>query len=154
MIKTTLSALCVALSLGLGAAFAAEPQHEVKQVIDLQATSSLHAFRFEPSYLRIAKGEVVRFTGSTGRHTVSSIPGMIPDGAKPFEIRGKPVMDLAFDVEGVYGVRCRVHGRHGMVMLLVVGEDRANLPTARERVKRVKPAEQVQFIDLFKKLDE
>jgi len=123
----------------------------VNQIIDLNANSSYEAFRFEPDYLSLKPGTVVRFKGSTGRHTVSSVRGMYPEGARPFEIRGKPQMDVAFEKEGVYGIRCRVHGRHGMAMLIIVGDPKVNLDKARSQ--KVGKKEAVKFKLLFERLD-
>lgn len=39
-----------------------------------------------------------------------------------------------------------------MVMLLVVGEAKGNLTEAREKSRRVKPAEQLQFNALFNRI--
>jgi pseudoazurin len=123
----------------------------VNQIIDLNANSSYEAFRFEPDYLWLKPGTVVRFKGSTGRHTVSSVRGMYPKGARPFEIRGRAKMDIPFDQEGVYGIRCRVHGRHGMAMLIIVGDPKVNLEKAR--VQKVGKKEAVKFKALFERLD-
>ena len=121
----------------------------VHQVIDLNADTPAHAFRFEPKFLQVPAGATVRFKGSTGRHTVTAILRMIPVGARVFEIRGKPELDLAFEKEGVYGIRCRVHGRHGMVMLLVVGDPSSNLEEAKAYLLKLGEAERVGFEELF-----
>lgn len=123
----------------------------VKQIIDLNATTSYEAFRFEPDYLRIEPNTIIRFTGSLGKHTVTSVRGMYPEGARPFEIRNRPEMDIPFEKEGVYGIRCRIHGRHGMAMLVVVGDPRSNLEKAR--IQRVGKKEAVKFKNLFDRLD-
>jgi pseudoazurin len=125
----------------------------VHQIIDLNADTPAHAFRFEPKLLQVPAGSTVRFKGSTGRHTVTSIIRMIPEGARAFEIRGKPELDLTFDKEGVYGIRCRVHGRHGMVMLLVVGDPNSNLEEARAYLPKLGEAEQAGFKELFEQLE-
>ncbi|PVZ71970.1 plastocyanin/azurin family copper-binding protein [Pelagibaculum spongiae] len=94
-------------------------------------------FRFEPDYLRIQPGDTVRFTGSMGQHTVTTVKGMLPEGVKPVEIHSIPSKDIKFDVPGVYGLKCRVHNRYGMVALLVVGDPSSNLQQARKfRLKR------------------
>ncbi|WP_050603761.1 plastocyanin/azurin family copper-binding protein [Ruegeria sp. 6PALISEP08] len=121
----------------------------VHQIIDLNADTPAHAFRFEPKFLQVPAGATVRFKGSTGRHTVTAIPRMIPVGARVFEIRGKPELDLTFEKEGVYGIRCRVHGRHGMVMLLVVGDPNSNLEEAKAYLPKLGEAEQAGFEELF-----
>ncbi|WP_170763466.1 plastocyanin/azurin family copper-binding protein [Ruegeria lacuscaerulensis] len=125
----------------------------VHQIIDLNADTPAHAFRFEPKLLQVPAGATVRFKGSTGRHTVTSILRMIPVGARAFEIRGQPELDLTFEKEGVYGIRCRVHGRHGMVMLLVVGDPSVNLEEARAYLPKLAEAERVEFEKLFAALE-
>lgn len=126
----------------------------VHQIIDPSADTPAHAFRFEPKFLQVPAGSTVRFKGSTGRHTVTAIPRMVPVGARVFEIRGKPEMDLTFETEGVYGIRCRVHGRHGMVMLLIVGNPSSNLEEARAYLPKLGESERVGFEELFELLEE
>lgn len=151
-----IAALMIAGMTGIGPSAQAEELPEVAvvhQIIDLNAYTPAHAFRFEPKLLQVPAGATVRFKGSTGRHTVSAILRMIPVGARSFEIRGKPVMDLTFDKEGVYGIRCRVHGRHGMVMLLVVGDPGVNLEEAKAYLPKLGEAERVGFEELFDYLE-
>lgn len=37
---------------------------------------------------------------------------------------------------GVYGVKCKYHGRNGMVMAIVVGESSPNISEAKKNLKR------------------
>ncbi len=151
-ISLKLSAAILAGAMAFGPAAQAEDIPEVAvvhQIIDLNADTPAHAFRFEPKFLHVPAGATVRFKGSTGRHTVTAITRMIPVGARSFEIRGKPEMDLTFEKEGVYGIRCRVHGRHGMVMLLVVGDPSSNLEEAKAYLPKLGEAEQAGFEELF-----
>lgn len=124
--------------------------HMVHQTTEVETDDVYHMFRFEPNILRVNAGEVVRFMGSTGEHTVTSVQGMLPEGAQKIEIHSSPKRDIRFDVEGVYGIKCRVHNRYGMVMLLVVGDPSVNYEAAkaapRGRLKRY-------FKPLFEQLD-
>ena len=152
----TIAVMLFAGSIGLVPMAQADDLPEVAvvhQIIDLNADTPAHAFRFEPKLLRVPAGSTVRFKGSTGRHTVSAILRMIPVGARSFEIRGKPSMDLTFEKEGVYGIRCRVHGRHGMVMLLVVGDPSVNMEEAKEYLPKLGEAERRGFEELFAVLE-
>ncbi|MFY2822558.1 plastocyanin/azurin family copper-binding protein [Ruegeria sp. MALMAid1280] len=151
-ISLKLTAAILAGAMAFGPAAQADDLPEVAvvhQIIDLNADTPAHAFRFEPKFLQVPAGATVRFRGSTGRHTVTAITRMIPVGARSFEIRGKPEMDLTFEKEGVYGIRCRVHGRHGMVMLLVVGDPSSNLEEAKAYLPKLGEAEQAGFEELF-----
>ncbi|MCG7521471.1 plastocyanin/azurin family copper-binding protein [Ruegeria sp. Ofav3-42] len=152
----TIAIMLVAATVGLASMAQADDVPEVAvvhQIIDLNADTPAHAFRFEPKLLHVPAGSTVRFKGSTGRHTVSAILRMIPVGARSFEIRGKPSMDLTFEKEGVYGIRCRVHGRHGMVMLLVVGDPGVNLEGAKAYLPKLGEAERQGFEELFAELE-
>lgn len=156
-ISLKLSAAIIAGAMVFTPAAQAEDIPEVAvvhQIIDLNADTPAHAFRFEPKMLHVPAGSTVRFKGSTGRHTVTSIIRMIPVGARAFEIRGQPEMDLTFDKEGVYGIRCRVHGRHGMVMLLIVGDPSSNLEEARAYLPKLGEAERAEFEELFDQLED
>ncbi|WP_157133180.1 plastocyanin/azurin family copper-binding protein [Roseobacter sp. SK209-2-6] len=101
--------------------------HEVDQVIDLAAMTPEEVYRFEPNYLWIEPGDSINFLNSTGNHTVTAIEGMWPEGADFVNIEHQPLAEVTFDVPGVYGFRCKVHGRHGMYALVVVGSPEANM---------------------------
>ncbi|MEP3279115.1 MAG: hypothetical protein ABJN26_24400 [Stappiaceae bacterium] len=145
---------CLLAAIVAVSARADEPALTVNQIIDPAAKTAADVFRFDPRIARIKKNETIRFLGSTGRHTVSSIKHMLPEGAKSFEIRGKPSMDVPFEVEGLYGIRCRVHGHHGMVMLVIVGEGEIDLGAAEAALDKVNAAEREQFSQLIAALRE
>lgn len=123
---------------------------EIDQITDNMAYTPLELFRFEPDFVEIEPGQTIRFLNSTGNHTVKSIPTMMPDEAEAFDISHQPVADVTFDKEGVYGIRCKVHGRHGMVMLVKVGNNLTNLDEAKS-IKH-NPAVQMKFDQLFAKI--
>jgi pseudoazurin len=60
-------------------------------------------------------------------------------------------VDVTFDIEGVYGVRCVPHYPMGMVALIVVGDPSGNLAAARQ-VKQPGKAKQ-RMAALLDKLD-
>lgn len=62
----------------------------------------------------------------------------LPEGVEPITISYQNVSDIKFDKPGVYGIKCKVHHRYGMVALIVVGDPAGNLEQAREAaLKRV-----------------
>ena len=124
---------------------------DVNQLIEAEAIDPFEMFKFSPSYIEIDPGDTVRFLNSMGQHTVVSIKDMLPDGAKPFEISHQKVAEVRFDHPGVYGIRCKVHTRYGMVMLIKVGDKLANLDQARN-VKHGRMAKK-RFKQLFAQLD-
>ena len=79
-------------------------------------------------------------------YDAESIKGMIPDGAEPFKGKMNEQITVAFDKEGVYGVKCTPHYGMGMVALVVVGKP-VNLDQAKA-VKQTGKAKKV-FEQLF-----
>ncbi|HET9904086.1 MAG TPA: pseudoazurin [Xanthobacteraceae bacterium] len=105
---------------------------------------------FEPSLVKIAPGDTVKFVAVDKGHNAETIKGMLPDGAQP--VVGKLSQDVAmtFDKPGVYGIKCQPHYGMGMVAMVVVGtpanETEAKAVTHPGRAKQV-------FASLFAKLE-
>lgn len=115
-----------------------ETPQVIKQVFDLQSTDLATMYQFIPDYVEIDVGEAVRFQGTVGSHTAHSIKGMLPEGVKPIKITYSNQSDIVFDKPGVYGIKCKMHHRYGMVALIVVGDPSVNLDEARAAaLKRV-----------------
>ena len=81
---------------------------------------------FYPEYVRVELGDTVTFKIVDKGHDVVSIPGMVPDGAKP--ILGKMNQDVVviFSKPGLYGIKCTPHYSMGMVGLVKVGAPTPN----------------------------
>ncbi len=128
MIKSTLTSLtlCVAVTFGSGAPALAEV-YDIDQLIDLSALTPDQVYRFSPDYLWVEPGDAIRFLNSTGNHTVTSIEGMWPEQAEHVSIEHQPEAKISFTEPGIYGFKCKVHGRHGMYALVVVGSPTSNI---------------------------
>jgi pseudoazurin len=79
-------------------------------------------FVFAPDVVRIASGGMVNFVAADIGHEVHSVPGMIPEGAEPFELKMNQSAKVVFTVPGIYVIACRPHMAMGMVGLVVVGD--------------------------------
>ena len=90
------------------------------------------AMVFEPAFIRAEPGDVIHFVPTDRSHDVASIEGMLPDGVEPFESEISEPYDLTVTEPGIYGVKCTPHFSMGMVMLIQVGDDPANLEAAQE----------------------
>ncbi len=106
--------------------------HIVKQVYDINAEQRDQMYQFQPDYMEVETGDTVRFLGTVGRHTVHSVRDMLPEGVQKIGIMPHGNPDVVFDRPGIYGIQCKLHQRHGMVALIVVGGDLHNLQPARE----------------------
>jgi pseudoazurin len=85
------------------------------------------AMVFEPSSLKIAKGDTVTFVPTDKSHNAETIDGLIPDGATAFKGKMNESVKITFDVEGAYAVKCAPHVGMGMIGLVVVGDAPKNL---------------------------
>jgi pseudoazurin len=108
----------------------------IKQVMDMNSENIDKMYQFIPDYVEIEPGDKVLFKGTVGSHTAHSIQGMLPEGAKPVMISGSNASEITFDKPGVYGIKCKVHHRHGMVALVVVGDPSVNIDEARAAAKK------------------
>lgn len=77
---------------------------------------------FEPAFLRVAPGDTVTFLATDRGHNAESVPEMTPEGGTEFEARINEEIVVTYDVEGVYGIRCKPHYAMGMVMVIAVGD--------------------------------
>lgn len=142
--RNTLVAAAVMVLALTGAASAAEV--EVKML----NKGADGVMVFEPSLVKIAPGDTVKFVAVDKGHNAETIKGMLPDGAQP--VVGKLSQDVAmtFDKPGVYGIKCQPHYGMGMVAMVVVGtpanETEAKAVTHPGRAKQV-------FASLFAKLE-
>lgn len=109
---TTAVALCLA-----GTAYA--ETFEVKMLNRGESGTMV----FEPAFLKIAPGDSVKFLATDRGHNAESVETMMPDGAEPFVGKINEEVEVTFDVEGLYGIKCKPHFSMGMVMTIAVGED-------------------------------
>jgi pseudoazurin len=110
---------------------------------------------FEPAFLKINTGDTVTFLATDAAHNSASIPGMLPDGASSWN--GELSRDIAvtFDVPGVYGYQCTPHSMMAMVGVIQVGDNNANLDSAKASAESFKSTfvmNQSRLDDLLLKL--
>jgi pseudoazurin len=76
---------------------------------------------FEPSLLKIAPGDTVKFLPTDKTHNAESIVGMLPEGAQKFAGKINEETTVTFEQPGIYGIKCLPHYGMGMVAMIVVG---------------------------------
>lgn len=86
---------------------------------------------FEPDVMKVQPGDTVTFVATDAGHDAMSVPGMLPDGAQPFEGQIGKDLKVTFTQPGVYGVKCKPHYVMGMVGVVVVGDPAPNLEAAK-----------------------
>ncbi len=104
-------------------------EFEVKM---LNKGSDKQAMVFEPAFIKIQPGDTVHFVPTEKGHDAETIPGFLPQDAKPFKGKMSEAVTVTFDVPGLYGYRCLPHFGMGMIGLVEVGDNTANLDAARQ----------------------
>ncbi|HXV28805.1 MAG TPA: pseudoazurin [Sinorhizobium sp.] len=116
---------------------AAAGEHEVKMLNKGESGAMV----FEPTFIKAAPGDTIRFVPVDKGHNVESIKGMMPDGVERFKSKVNEEHVMTVTSPGLYGVKCSPHFSMGMVALIQVGEVPANF-------------EAVNAVKLPKKADE
>ena len=80
---------------------------------------------FNPDIIYIQPGDTVQWTNMTS-HTSTSIDGLIPEGATPWNGQLGENLQVTLTVPGIYGYYCIPHIGFGMMGVIVVGKP-ANL---------------------------
>ena len=105
---------------------------------------------FEPSVLKIKKGDTVTFKATDAAHNSASIKGMIPSGAEDWNGKLSQDISVTFNVEGVYGYQCTPHMMMAMVGIIEVGGNQSNLESVKAAAQKIKSA----FVMNQERLDE
>ena len=90
------------------------------------------AMVYEPAQLQIQPGDTVTFIPTDKSHNAETIKEILPEGAEPFKGKINEEITVTFTEPGAYGIKCLPHIGMGMIALVVVGDDPANLDAAKE----------------------
>lgn len=139
--------IAAGLLLALGGVFAPAGAAEIQVKMLNKGAEGMMVF--EPSLVKVAPGDTVKFVPTDKTHNAETIPGMLPDGAQAFTGKVDEEVAITFDKEGIYGVRCKPHYGMGMVAMVVVGNP-VNEQQARAVVHPGKA--KATFANLFTRL--
>lgn len=89
---------------------------------------------FEPSFLKIAKGDTVKFVKADPSHNSASV--IVPAGAKPWKGKMDEEITIKLDQEGVYVYVCEPHKMMAMAGVIQVGKA-TNLEEARKESEAI-----------------
>jgi len=131
-LKTMIAAIAVA-------GFAVAPVLAADFEVHMLNKGAAGAMVFEPAFVQVQPGDTVTFIPTDKGHNVEAIKDMLPEGAEVFKSKINDTFAVTFDVPGVYGVKCTPHFAMGMVGLILVGDELANL----DAVKAVKVPKKV-----------
>ncbi|MGH6761133.1 MAG: pseudoazurin [Phyllobacterium sp.] len=135
MTKAKFVAVAGALALLTGSAYAADFE------VHMLNKGEAGAMVFEPAFVKVNPGDTVTFIPTDKSHNVETIKGMLPEGAEAFKSKVNEIYKVTFTAPGAYGVKCTPHYGMGMVGLVVVGDNPANLD-AIKALKNPKKAQE------------
>ncbi|MDE1158036.1 MAG: pseudoazurin [Neorhizobium sp.] len=133
MRMTSFRTIALASVLGLGAFSLSAPAFSAEiEIKMLNKGSDNQLMVFEPAAVKIAPGDTVKFVAADKGHDAISIPDLSPEGFAG--INGKISQDVTvtFDKPGAYAFKCAPHFGMGMVGLVVVGDQPANLQAIKD----------------------
>ncbi len=104
-----------------GLALAAAPAQAREYQVKMLNKGAEGLMVFEPSFVKIAPGDTVKFLATNKGHNAESIPGMAPAGGTMFKGKINEEIAVRFDKAGVYGYKCLPHLGMGMVGVVQVG---------------------------------
>jgi len=143
MKKSFSTLLVIGILLTAGLAHAAE--YEVKMLNN----GSEGFMVFEPAVLSVEVGDTVNFVATDMAHNSASIPGMIPDGAAPWNGALSKDIAVTFEKAGVYAYQCTPHAMMAMVGVINVGQGAENLTA----VKAAAAGKRASFVANQERLD-
>lgn len=113
-----------------GTASAAAETIEV-QMLNFDPEDPSKVMVYQPEIVRAQPGDTIRWVSVDDFHNAASIPGMIPEGAEPWESPLSEDFEYTVTEEGTYGYLCTPHSAVGMVGLILVGDNTVNLEEAK-----------------------
>ena len=116
----------VAVLLGVAAVAANAAEHQVKML----NTGKDGAMVFEPSFLKVAKGDSVKFIKVDASHNSAAV--IVPAGASAWQGKMDEEISVKLDKEGVYVYVCDPHKVMAMAGVIQVGKP-VNLAAAKKQ---------------------
>lgn len=101
-------------------------------IVHMKNQGAEGAMVFEPSFIKAAPGDVLRFKPTDPSHNAETIPTMLPAGAAAMKGAMNQEATLVVTKPGLYGIKCMPHYSMGMIALVQVGKVSAgDLDTAK-----------------------
>lgn len=92
------------------------------------------AMAFEPSFVKVAPGDSVKFVPKDAAHNSQSF--LVPKGAKAWTGKTDEAITVKLDKDGVYLFKCLPHSTMGMIGAVQVGKP-SNLAEATQEAEKL-----------------
>ena len=106
------------------------PAFSADHTVDMLSSSDGQMMVFKPAVLKINPGDTVTWKATNPGHNTASINEMSPDSSLQWDGKINEELKITFTKEGVYGYKCTPHYILGMVGIVSVGDNTANLSAA------------------------
>ena len=110
----------------------ATPVIAADHTIEMLSSSNGEMMVFKPAVLKIAPGDSVTWKATNPGHNTASIAEMTPDASLEWNGKINEELKITFTKEGVYGYKCTPHYILGMIGIIAVGDNLANLDASSD----------------------
>lgn len=101
-----------------------------EHVVEMKNNGTDGMMVFEPSVVKVAVGDTVKFVPTDPAHNSQSVSGLTPAGSVTWQGGMSKEVTVTIDKEGVYVYQCAPHAMMAMVGVVVAGK-----PVNLEQVK-------------------
>ena len=110
----------------------AAPVIAADHTVEMLSSSNGEMMVFKPAVLKIAPGDSVTWKATNPGHNTASIAEMTPDTSLEWNGKINEELKITFTKEGVYGYKCTPHYVLGMIGIIAVGDNLANLDASSD----------------------
>ena len=110
----------------------ATPVIAADHTVEMLSSSNGEMMVFKPAVLKIAPGDSVTCKATNPGHNTASIAEMTPDASLEWNGKINEELKITFTKEGVYGYKCTPHYILGMIGIIAVGDNLANLDASSD----------------------
>ena len=110
----------------------ATPVIAADHTVEMLSSSNGEMMVFKPAVLKIAPGDSVTWKATNPGHNTASIAEMTPDANLEWNGKINEELKITFTKEGVYGYKCTPHYILGMIGIIAVGDNLANLEASSD----------------------
>lgn len=110
----------------------ATPVIAADHTVEMLSSSNGEMMVFKPAVLKIAPGDSVTWKATNPGHNTASIAEMTPDASLEWNGKINEELKITFTKEGVYGYKCTPHYVLGMIGIIAVGDNLANLDASSD----------------------
>lgn len=133
--RSALHVALMGLLLGASTIPASAPASAKDIIVHMKNKGAEGAMVFEPSFVKAAPGDVIRFKPTDPSHNAETMSTMLPAGTTPMKGLMNKEAVITVTKPGLYGIKCMPHYSMGMVALIQVGRPTTADITAAKAVK-------------------